>query len=206
MDKSCKTCSMLLIKRYAESRNAFSNRIYCSRKCGNLSKLGKSPSEETRKKLRAAKLGKPNNLEANAKISGENSYMWKGGKPKCIDCGESLAGFYAKRCFPCYTKQATGEKSAHWKGGITPKNAKIRNSKQMTEWRTSIFQRDEYCCQICKAKGVHLHAHHVVPFSVNGDLRFDIDNGQTLCKECHKMVHSGINGLKQPAIIKGSIT
>lgn len=201
MGKLCHTCESVLVKRYSESRNAFADRVYCSRSCA---KVGKSPSQETRSKLSAAKLGKPNKPEANAKISGELSYRWKGGKPKCIDCGEVVAGFYAKRCFPCYSKQAVGENAAHWQGGITPEKAKIRNSKQMSEWRKAVFNRDDYTCQICKSRGVHLHAHHVIPFAVDESLRFDIGNGQTLCKECHKMVHFGNNGLKSPVIIKGA--
>lgn len=202
--KNCLHCEKAFERRYAESYAEYAKRRYCSRSCGNEARRGKSPSEETRKKLSAAKLGRPNKPEANQKISGEKSYRWKGGKPKCVDCGNTLAGFYAKRCFSCYAKQAVGENSAHWQGGITPENAKIRNSKQMAEWRTAVFKRDDYCCQICKARGVHLHAHHIVPFSVNTDLRFALDNGQTLCKECHRMVHSGTNGLKKPAIINGA--
>jgi len=189
------------VKRYAESRNAFADRVYCSRSCA---KVGKSLSEETKAKLSAAKLGKPNKPEANAKISGEKSYRWKGGKPKCIDCGFELANVKAKRCFPCYSKQAIGENSAHWLGGVTPEKTKIRNSKAMAEWRKSVFDRDDYTCQSCNKKGVHLHAHHIIPFSVDASLRFEISNGQTLCKECHKMVHFGNNGLKSPAIIKGA--
>ncbi len=38
------------------------------------------------------------------KTSGENSHNWKGGKPKCIDCGKELGDYKSKRCPSCQGK------------------------------------------------------------------------------------------------------
>ncbi len=78
-----------------------------------------------------------------------------------------------------------GKRSPNWQGGITPVHAAIRNSKEMTEWRMSVFKRDSFTCQKCGARGVSLHAHHVKSFSKFPDLRFEVSNGQTLCEDCH---------------------
>lgn len=204
--KKCLHCGCEFAKHYHESRNSYAGRKYCSKGCSNAARRGRPLSEEHKKKLGEKSLGRKHLPETIAKISGANSRHWKGGKPKCSECGCELASTRARRCFPCYAKQAVGSKSSHWLGGITPERAKIRNSAEMLEWRKSVFQRDNYTCQICGVRGAHLHAHHIVPFSVDESLRFDVGNGQTLCKTCHKMVHSGVNGMRKPAIIKGLAT
>ena len=79
-----------------------------------------------------------------------------------------------------------GEKNPSWKGGITPINTKIRDSKEYRIWREAVFKRDNYTCIWCNQVGGKLHADHIKPFAHYPELRFAIDNGRTLCKECHK--------------------
>jgi hypothetical protein len=88
-------------------------------------------------------------------------------------------------------KGRTGVLSPRWKGGITPLNIKIRNSLEMREWRKKVFQRDGYICVDCgvKGNGNNLNAHHIKSFSSYPKLRFDINNGITLCIPCHKKIH-----------------
>lgn len=83
-----------------------------------------------------------------------------------------------------------GPKNHKWKGGITPINKAIRGSLEFAAWRKSVFERDNHTCMECGARSksgssVYLHAHHVVPFAVSPEKRFDVDNGLTLCKKCH---------------------
>ena len=37
-----------------------------------------------------------------------------------------------------------GEKNPNWKGGITPEQIRVRMSTQYSEWRTQVFERDNY--------------------------------------------------------------
>lgn len=89
---------------------------------------------------------------------------------------------------------AHGDRSGTWKGGVTPINLKIRKSSKYKKWRTQVFERDDYTCTICKDRGVALNADHIKPFSTHPELRFELDNGRTLCVDCHKLTDSyGVN-------------
>ena len=90
----------------------------------------------------------------------------------------------AKSCFP------VGKTHPNWKGGVTPEDKKLRNSKRYQQWRNKIFIRDDYTCQECGVIGTELNAHHIKMWSEHEQLRFEIKNGITLCIECHKKIHS----------------
>ena len=55
------------------------------------------------------------------------------------------------------------------------------------EWHEEVFKRDNYTCQECGSKK-QLHAHHIIPVRCCPWLAVDIDNGITLCKDCHKNI------------------
>lgn len=61
------------------------------------------------------------------------------------------------------------------------------------QWRKAVLMRDGRKCVHCGATN-NLHAHHVIPWSELSDgdpLRYDAENGITLCKRCHLAVHGG---------------
>lgn len=86
----------------------------------------------------------------------------------------------------------SGVKSPFWKGGITKANVKIRKSRDYRIWRKAVLERD---CQICVWCGndKNLEADHIKPFYLFPELRFAIDNGRTLCKDCHYKRHYKLN-------------
>lgn len=57
------------------------------------------------------------------------------------------------------------------------------------KWRMDVFGRDDFKCQGCEQIGGSLQAHHIKGWAENKDLRYDIDNGITLCIKCHKELH-----------------
>jgi len=72
-----------------------------------------------------------------------------------------------------------------------------RNTTEYKKWRMSVYERDDFTCQRCHQKGCRLEAHHVVPWVESRELRFSIDNGITLCEECHKLVHKIIREMNK---------
>jgi 5-methylcytosine-specific restriction endonuclease McrA len=82
-----------------------------------------------------------------------------------------------------------GCNNGNWKGGTSPLRKLLESTKKYKSWRKSIFVRDEYICQMCGKKGGELHSHHLKNYAEFPELRLDLDNGLTLCKKCHNLVH-----------------
>ena len=109
-------------------------------------------------------------------LRGNERFVWPGIKSQ-IDRGREKQ------------KSRSGENHWNWKGGITPKNQMGRNSLAYKKWRTDVFRRDNYTCQMCGARGGNLNAHHKKPWAKFPEFRFSLENGITLCHNCHKTVH-----------------
>lgn len=86
----------------------------------------------------------------------------------------------------------TGEKHHSWKGGVMKEIEKGRNLARYKEWRDAVYERDNRTCQDCGVfcqKG-NIVAHHLLSYIQRADLRFDVENGQVLCRPCHARVHA----------------
>lgn len=82
------------------------------------------------------------------------------------------------------------------KHGKTKENAKIRASIESRLWREAVFARDNFTCCLCQQRGGRLHPHHIKSFAEYPELRFAIDNGETLCISCHAKQHKEIGFFK----------
>lgn len=138
--------------------------------------LNKKVTEEMKMKNSISKLGKKNPMY------GKPSAMGMLGKKQSKETREKMSKAHKKR-----VKQGTHHL---WKGGITPINSAIRHSIEYRLWRESVFARDNWRCKKCKKRGGELEAHHIKGFAECKELRFAIDNGMTLCKDCHKKIHN----------------
>lgn len=78
-----------------------------------------------------------------------------------------------------------GKKHWNWQGGKSKEYKRARVNYKYKDWRNRVFERDDFTCQECGLKGVYLEPHHIKPFSTNKNLRYDVNNGITLCVECH---------------------
>ena len=83
-----------------------------------------------------------------------------------------------------------GDKHYNWQGGIQSEHRRIRKSPEYIDWRDAVYKRDEYTCVQCgDSRGGNLTAHHKKWFAFHPDLRFVVANGETLCEECHEILH-----------------
>lgn len=98
----------------------------------------------------------------------------------------------------------TGSKHPMWKGGVSNVRNRLRQSFEYKNWRKMVYDRDNYTCQMCLSSNKYLNCHHIVTFSYIADTQslisyddylkceflWDIDNGITLCKDCHKSINN----------------
>lgn len=102
---------------------------------------------------------------------------------------------YEFRCPDCSLEDSSdrmrGSGCHFWKGGINGENDTERHRREYKEWRTAIYERDNYTCVCCGDRGGKLNAHHINTFADYPELRYDIDNGITLCENCHSSTKSG---------------
>jgi hypothetical protein len=133
---------------------------------------------------------------------------WRRGSILCKTCSSQKHGLEMK-------DTVIGKNNPNYIDGRTPLRNLIRQLEEYFQWRTQIFKRDNYTCQECKTYGGKLNAHHEKSFSIifNEFLQYynqfspiedkeilvrlaitwkpfwDIDNGKTLCKDCHHKIN-----------------
>lgn len=116
--------------------------------------------------------------EKDCPICGESFKSWDRGQRTC-----------SRKCHGQWRSQnLTGELSPQWKDGRSLERQRGRLSSDLKIWRKAVFERDAYTCQDCGAKG-SLQAHHIKPFASFPELALDVNNGKTLCIECHGKAH-----------------
>lgn len=118
------------------------------------------------------------------------------------------------------SKNAYGRKgnlNPRYIDGRTPLTMVIRNLSEMHFWRILVFEKDYYECQDCGLKGSPIEAHHEKSFALildefleqynqfspiedketltrlamNYKPFWDINNGKTLCVDCHSKTKRG---------------
>jgi 5-methylcytosine-specific restriction endonuclease McrA len=161
------------------------------------SNKGKKRTSEVREKMRVRKIefyerngntigwAKGNKLWDNPKVKAN---QFKKGHKESIETK-------IKR-----VKKLSGENQWNWKGGITPLNMQVRGCFKTRQWRSDVFQRDDYTCQFCGLRGVYLEADHypklfylimqennikTLDEALNCEELWNINNGRTLCRKCH---------------------
>lgn len=177
----CMTCGKMFTSPKRDKRRVPK---YCCMKCFQ----NRIKTAETIKKMSDAKVGR---IPWNKGVR-----MWEGkehprgtlGKPS-KKRGRTVSEETRKKLkqshYGIKYPGRSGDKSHFWKGGVTEPNMKIRKSSDYNTWRRNVLERDKFTCVLCLKRGGTLNADHILPFSTHPNLRLDLDNGRTLCIECH---------------------
>lgn len=74
----------------------------------------------------------------------------------------------------------------------------VAEQEKLQNWRKAVLKRDNYKCVWCKSTK-RLNVHHCFRLkSACPERKYDVNNGVTLCRDCHKKTHKtfAIDGWK----------
>jgi hypothetical protein len=199
--KHCINCGKTYKKNYYSSIKRWRKSKFCSIKCKHLWGKPEKICPVCGKKFNS---WRHQNHTYCSKLCGNRSRKDRGGRVEltCKNCGKSFVvkksrkekqnpQFCSKDCYEKYGhEKMRGLSHWNWKGGVNRKNHR-RETKQYKEWRLSVYRRDHFKCQDC---GKHCNqknivAHHLKGWSKYPKLRYEISNGITLCRKCHRLRH-----------------
>jgi len=178
VEKICQQCN----KEFSLQKQAthWKQIKFCSLDCRYASQRGKKLPKETREKMSQVR---------SARVpTGENSPYWKGGLSNCIDCNIKVASYSAKRCSHCFIKKNRGKNHYSYKADRTTlKKGRIQAYDYAYRvWMKAVKNRDGWKCKIgnedCNGR---LEAHHILRWSKFPELRYEVNNGITLCHAHH---------------------
>jgi 5-methylcytosine-specific restriction endonuclease McrA len=149
--------------------------------------LGKKHSEETKRRIAEKK--KAQGIVPKSAFK-KGVKPWNTGK-KCPHLSERNR---------LMNTQRAREEHWNWKGGISKVDRIVRRMPEYLTWRSSIFERDNWTCQTCHARG-YVTVHHIKAFVLvlrenkiqstqsarECEELWDTTNGVTLCEPCHSL-------------------
>ena len=191
------------------------NQTYCSNKCRA---FNNAKSHYYIKMCKMCKTKFKTRKKRNQYFCSRKCYLKyraKNGKIiKCVVCGRDFyitqteirrkRKFCSNKCMGLhYSKIKVGKNNNFYKDGKSKERAIERDQlRQTIEYKNFVkffLIRDNNICIQCgtkrkrvkdgKEKNCNLTVHHIKSWKNYPKLRFDIDNGITLCKDCHFKIH-----------------
>jgi endogenous inhibitor of DNA gyrase (YacG/DUF329 family) len=172
---SCEVCGKEFPRKPGAAKRSYKK--YCSRKCYEKALTEYNHNRKAGDMYPCSVCSKPIYATKRRRKSSNYFYCSK----ECKDKGWSL--------------YFSGPNHPNWKNDKSyEERVKERLLEGYKNWRTAVFERNKYTCQCCgDDKGGNLEAHHKNGWDKFHDQWFDVANGITLCKDCHKEFHL-ING------------
>lgn len=205
----CDYCKKSFLKNKCDIKRT--KRNFCSRSCRSKADIGKKTKVYITKKCSFCscdfsrteahfKRRPAKNYYCSTKCKNDYLSLSRGGftpqSKKCLFCQKEFT-IYEKRhrsrkycsteCQKANTKR--GKEHHLYKDLKLSYREHRRIIDGYQYWRKDVFARDNYKCLKC-GNGGKLNAHHIESYATNKEKRLDVDNGATLCEDCHKLFHS----------------
>lgn len=172
------------------------NRAYCSFQCSYIPRPAKQLNLQFRGPRLCRRCGAPCPHRRYCQECTPRNFS-KAIQYTCQHCGKPVTGYKqhprvscSRQCYGVLVAQRQkGEKSHLWQGGKTSEATLLRGSREYKAWRTGVFTRDNWTCQMCQQRGGKLAAHHIIEFAKRRELALVVENGITLCWPCHHSIH-----------------
>lgn len=177
IDIKCLNCGITFHPRFAKTK-------YCSKQCSNIASIKlnnciECGNETKNKKYCSHECYSINLIKDKIKKECKNC--------KCI-FEVNQSNDYIQYCSrECSNIGLSGSGNYKWieDRSLLKKSDRIR-STAYNEWRDSVYERDNWRCKLeneyCEGR---IEAHHIMTWKDFPELRYDINNGITLCHHHH---------------------
>jgi hypothetical protein len=137
---------------------------------------------------------KMSNYTNNEMFKNHKLYLCKQCAMNFYDVKQKLSKSHIGKCLSEKTRQKlslakSGKNNPNYNLKLTDEDRQNKRT-QITTWKNQVKNRDKYICQKCgyigkKNDGI-MEAHHINNYKNFKNQRLYIDNGLTLCFECHR--------------------
>lgn len=160
--------------------------------------LGKTPTVETRSKIAVAQKRICADVEERSRRSDRalrnGNGLWMRGRSRPgafrtieLRSGKSYEEIYGNRSSFEAAKRRDGNR-LRWVGTENAPSRDLHNAdRRYNEWHASVLRKDGFVCQHCFWRGGVLQAHHVKPWALFAEERYNVENGQAAhAGPCHR--------------------
>lgn len=173
--KKCLRCGAERFAHQSVLKKGHGN--FCSRSCTSLYLWGNKKYKEKQKLSHKGNI--PTNLDQLKKIA-----QSPGGKARMSLVGKKLGGWNKGQIMP----QIRGENHYLWieDRKLLKDDSHDRGGQFHREWSKSVKNRDGWKCKISNSNcSGQVVAHHILPWRDYKELRYEVNNGITLCHFHH---------------------
>ena len=114
----------------------------------------------------------------------------------CKNCGKSFKSTIVLEQFcseKCINEWSNGDIK---KVLSLSKSYGLKDNSKYNRWKKAVRKKWNLNCALC-GSNLKLHAHHIVHWMDDLELRYEESNGLLACNECHSIIHGYTIGTKE---------